>query len=202
MEYTPCLACQFRSPSRICPRCLSAADDGLKALPGYYSRLGNALEPGSRTSDPVSGSKLPPLPVRLGPLSLRGPGGIVGVLSGWEDDWRGWLGWSARPFRGSVEQSVLGAVVFLRNNWLWAAREHPAPDAFAAAVRDLVAACRNELERTGQARPIGSCPTVVGEGEACGAVLWADPYVEEIRCWRCRVSWGRDQWLALARAMR
>jgi hypothetical protein len=195
------MVCRFRSPLRICVLCQSLADDQLAALPVFYTRLEGVLEPGSGGSDRVSGSKLPPLPARLGPLSLRGPGGIVGVLTAWEDDWRSWLGWSARPFRGSVEQTVGGAVVFLRNNWLWASAEHPSPDVFAADVRALTAACRSELEPRGNARRIGLCPTVVDEGR-CGVELWADPYAPEIRCWRCRTTWGRDRWLNLASAMR
>jgi hypothetical protein len=201
VEFVPCRCCQFRSPSPVCYRCQDAADTALAALPGYYTRLGDVLAPGGGVSDRVSGSKQPPLPARLGPLSLRGPGGIVGVLSRHEDDWRAALAWSPRPFRGSVEQTVGAVVVFLRNNWPWAVAEHPNPQTFADDVRSLVAACRYELDQRSDARPIGTCPTIGEDGETCKAMLWADPYLAEIRCWRCRTVWGRDRWLSLAAAM-
>jgi hypothetical protein len=201
VEFTACRSCQFRSPARICHRCQDGADDALAALPRYYTRLGDVLTPGGGVSDRVSGSKQPPLPVRLGPLSLRGPGGIVGVLGRWEDDWRARLGWSPRPFRGSVEQTVGACVKFLRNNWPWAIEEHASPELFSLDMHNLVSACRAEVDRRGDARPIGMCPTAGEDGAACGTVLWADPYLQEIRCWKCRTAWGRNQWLSLASAM-
>jgi hypothetical protein len=124
----------------------------------------------------------------------------VGVLTRHEDDWRHCLGWTHRRFQGSIEQTVKASARFLSVNLAWAADSHPEPETFLADVKDLATVCRYELERKGDARPIGICPTEAETGR-CQAVLWADPFAMEIRCWSCRTSWPREKWLALAAAM-
>lgn len=201
-----CLMCRRPSTRRVCGLCVAHVDADLMAVPALYAALGEMLEPswGMRTDARVSGGGRvgSPMPLRLEPLSLRAHGGIVSVLHYWESDWRAVLGWTARPFRGSVEQSVVGAVRFLRNNWTWCAEEHDEADVFAANVREWAAACRVQVNGPGGARMIGTCPTAADDGMACGTSLWADPYAEKIECRGCHAVWKRAEWMDLGRRMR
>jgi hypothetical protein len=201
-----CLICRRTGSRRVCPACLARVDLELTAIPVLYASLGEMLEPswGMRSEGRVSGGNGSgsPVPVRMEPLSLRAHGGIVSVLRYWESEWRDALGWSATPFRGSVEQAVGGAVVFLRNNWPWAADEYPQPGEFARSVREWAAACRAQVYGPGDARMIGLCPQTAGDGAVCGTSLWASPYAERIECRGCRASWPRSSWMDLGRRMR
>lgn len=201
-----CLICARQDDWRVCTRCVSAVEDRIKSLRVYYRKLADYLAPGSAGGgQPVSGgSTEAPLPVRVEVLNLRGPGGIVGVLAGHEDDWRAWLGWTRRPFRGDMEQTLDGTVTFLERNWTWCADKHPAPEVFAQDVRYLVDTCRLHTEGRSDVRVIGECPVQVVNGTTgvCGAKLFAAPYLKVIRCFKCRTEWEEKDWLKLARMMR
>lgn len=201
-ETAACLICSRSSRSRVCASCCARTDEDLAALPGHYKALEGVLAPGASGGDRVSGSRTPPLPVRLGPLTLRAGGSVVSVLMSWEDDWREILDWSKRPFRGTITQSVEGSSKFLRVNWPWAADKHPSPRDFAWEMRDLVGACKAEIDGKGDARQIGKCPTTWEDGTLCGSPLWASPYVTEIKCRKCRTTWPQDKWLTLAMSIR
>jgi hypothetical protein len=200
------MICRRSSTRRVCGLCIAHVDADLTAIPALYEALGEMLEPswGMRTDARVSGGGRvgSPVPVRLEPLSLRAHGGIVSVLHYWESDWRMVLGWTARPFRGTVQQSVVGAVTFLRNNWTWAADEHAEADAFAANIREWAAACRVQVNGPGESRMIGMCPQTADDGMVCGTSLWADPYAQKIQCRGCRTMWPRHAWIELGRRMR
>lgn len=199
---TSCAACGHPVTIRLCERCRANTDADLVALPGLYRSLADVLAPGVGAGDRVSGSRTPPLPVRLGPLTLRSGGSVASILTSWEDDWREILGWTMRPFRGNNEQTLEGTVKFLRSNWPWAIDKHPAPQEFAWEVRDLTSACRTEIEGKGESRVIGTCPSTDESGRICGAKLWASPYATEIRCRLCRAAWKQDEWLSLAMSIR
>lgn len=201
----PCLSCGRSGRSRVCPGCTARTDDDLVQLPVLYAALGSLMEPSwGMRGDRVSGGGRSgsPIPVRLEPLSLRAHGGIVAVAHLWEDDWREILGWSKRPFRGTVEQSLTGSVKFLRVNWPWCADAHPAPQEFMREIREWSTACRVQVYGPGDARMIGVCPTAVDDGYACGTRLWASPYAEKIECRGCGTSWARTSWMGLASSMR
>lgn len=201
-----CMICRRTGARRVCGLCLAHVDIALTSIPALYAALEESMEPswGLRTDPRVTGGGRvgSPLPLRLEPLSLRANGGIVSVLRYWETEWRMVLGWTATPFRGTVEQSIKGAVHFLRSNWPWCADEYPAPDDFARSVREWSAACRLQVNGPGDARLIGVCPTVADDGVVCGTSLWADPYAERIECRGCRVVWRRGEWMELGRRMR
>lgn len=201
-----CVICRRSNSRRVCGACLGRTDDDLESIPRLYESLGEAMEPswGIRAEGRVSGGGRTgsPPPLRLEPLSLRAHGGIVSVLRFWEADWRAVLGWTAAPFRGSVEQTVAGCVKFLRSNWPWCADDHPQPEEFAANIREWTAACRLQVYGPGDARLIGVCPTVAEDGVVCGTSLWANPFAEKIECRGCKSTWSRTEWLLLGRRMR
>lgn len=142
------------------------------------------------------------MPARLGPLSLRGAGGIVGVLSAWESDWRDLLGWAGTPSRGRIELAVAGHVTFLRNNLPWCVDQHSAVGEFAGEIGDLYRTCSTEIDGPSDTRPIGYCPTILDDDTPCGARLYANPYAPTIRCRACGTSWEGSAWLALAAEIR
>lgn len=201
-----CVICRRTGSRRACGGCLARTDGDLLSIPNLYTALGEAMEPswGMRAEGRVSGGGRTgsPVPLRLEPLSLRAHGGIVSVLRYWEADWRAYLGWTAPPFRGSVEQTVAGCVKFLRANLPWCFDEHSEPQAFAASVREWTAACRIQVYGPGDGRLIGVCPTVADDGVACGTSLWANPFAEKIECRGCRRVWARTEWMELGRRIR
>lgn len=202
MNTSPCILCGRQDPKRVCDRCLEFTEQNLKALPVYYRKLEGFLKPGSTPTTPTSGgSTEAPLPVKVDVLSLRGPGGIAGVLTAWEDDFRDLLGWSRRPFRGNTEQTVDGSGLFLLRNWPWCADKHPAVEIFVDEITELVAACRLHTEGRSDVRLIGTCPVTGEDGRTCGAKLFAAPFLAMIRCRKCRTEWPEADWLKLARMM-
>lgn len=184
-------------------RCRRAVDEHLRQIPGLYRLLADVLEPGTSPSARVSGSRTPPLPVRLEPLSLRGHGGITAILATWETDWRDLRGLPPVETRAGAEQLLAGETVvddlaaFLRTHLDWAIEHHPAVDEFAGDIRDIVQACHNALGLRNDLMRVGHCPTLNDSGTPCGRALYADPYLDTIRCHRCNAEWPRDRWLIL-----
>jgi hypothetical protein len=198
----PCQGCRRPTRSRFCPGCASRVDENLAAIPGLYLQLGLILMPGSQAGDRVSGSRTAPPPCRLEPLSLRAKGGIVGILTDWEDGWRALLGWSLTPLRGSIEKTVAGSAAFLKMNWPWCADKHPAAYEFASEINELIRTCGLQINGPSDYKRIGDCPTLCDDGYPCGTTLWANPYLDSIRCRSCESVWDRPHWLLLGGTLR
>jgi ribosomal protein L37AE/L43A len=142
-----CTGCLPRDADygQLCFACVGRIRRELRDLPLLYRLLGGFLEPGRNGGDGRSGSREAPLPVNPEVLSLRQQGGILGVLSTWEADWREIRGDAPAQFRGEIPAQYRGES--LRNltevvNWLeghlnWAAAKHPAIDDFSWEVNWL-----------------------------------------------------------------
>jgi len=189
-----------------CRVCEDRATEQVAAFPALYLRLEGALRPGSQsgTGGRVAVSRSASLPVALGPLNLRGPGGIVSMLLGIEQRWRAALDWSPLPERGGYEKSLVGTVEVIVNNLPWACSDYPyvGPDLrlIASLHRQADAAVNGVRD---QRVPIGVCP-VVGEetGAPCGERLKVSPWALAIRCNGCGTKWDRDEWLRLGATIR
>ncbi|MFE3202190.1 hypothetical protein [Embleya sp. NPDC059237] len=144
----------------------------------------------------MSGTRTPPLPVQLEALNLRAPGGIVTILGEWEDDWRRLYGWSPAGPRGRAEEALDNTVRFLRNNLGWACRQHPAIGEFAGEIGDLITRCKTACGKRSDAKYVGDCPGPDDDQE-CGVRLYADPWLDFIRCRSCRTEWPRSEWIGL-----
>lgn len=177
-------------------RCVQELDGQLQRIPGLYRFLADVLEPGTSTGQRVSGSRTPPIPVRLEPLSLRARGGIVTILATWEIDWRDVRHLSDAPRRTDDDAGVDAVTRFLRDHLEWAVRSHPAVDEFAGEIGEITTDCRRALGLTTDMYRIGRCPAQLG-ARTCGRVLLADPYATAIRCDRCHNEWPRARWLLL-----
>jgi len=188
-------------------RCRFAVDHRLGQIPGLYAALAAVLEPGRAAGARVSGSRTPPLPVQLEPLSLRGRGGIITILATWETDWRERRGWYAIPTHANLEQTLVGdqalagIIDWLRDQLDWAIANHPAVDEFAGEVRDIVHQCHRAIGALENHMRIGTCPALDENGHPCNSRLYADPQADTIICRNCGADWPRDQWMILGRAM-
>lgn len=191
----PCEVCKRPSVPRVHPGCQERLDDNLAMLPVLYRQLEDALQPGRRGDEGRSGSRTAPLPVNERALDLRARGGIEGVVTSWERDARELLGWSPPPFRGDIEQTIIGAVAFLRTNLDWFCDQHMAVREFAEDVRRLRAEC--EALTTGEQRPrrvTVACP--------CGGTLRVTLDTPGARCPGCSEQYGHTEVLQLPLAER
>src|SRR5690606_3727829 len=87
-----------------------ATTDRLDRMPRLWQALEAFLAPSS--GSPQYGRTRPceaPLPVREQVLSLRGPGGIAGVLEDWRAAMQAARGWGQPVIPGSVERRVAAA---------------------------------------------------------------------------------------------
>ncbi|MDT3395463.1 hypothetical protein RKE29_02150 [Streptomyces sp. B1866] len=187
----------------LCPGCTAGTARRLARMPGLYAVLAAFLAPG-RTR-PEHGGTRPaeaPLPVSETALSLRGPGGIVGVLEDWRAAMQADRGWGPPAVAGTAENRVRAAARGLAMNLDWIAQQWPAAGEFAAEMRELERSVLSVVDPAPpgeRARRLGYCPVETVEGR-CGAVVLLRPGQSAARCEWCGGEWGPDRWLALARA--
>lgn len=189
-ESWPCELCGRPSRARVHPGCRAHVDEGLAALPGLYRALAGVLAPGRRGGDGRTASRTAPMPVSEPVLDLRAWGGIEGVVTTWERDARETLGWEPPPFRGSVEQTIDGAVIFLRGNLAWFCDAHPAVGELAEDVRRLVGECERLItgERRERRVPV-TCP--------CGTTMRVTISTPGEQCRGCGTQYTREAILDL-----
>lgn len=184
-----------------CRRCQTRLHRQLLELPDLYRRLGEALPPAGANPGPaVSGSKPRRLPVNEDVLELRAWGGMVTDLQAHEDDWRSELGMPVAPWRGTVEQTIAGAVEWLAAHVWWACEKYPHVDGLDEDVRRLQAAARSIVDPPERTIRVGNCPAAYEDGAVCGAILRALPDDTEIRCRWCGASYPESTWLSLRAA--
>jgi hypothetical protein len=186
-------------------RCYTVLFKRLIRIPQLYRLLAVVLEPGTTPGARVSGSRTPPIPVRIEPLSLRSHGGIVTVLALWEEAWRTRRGLTAAPARADTDLALDVVVEFLLAHLDWAV-DQPENGAgireFAGEVREITGSCHTALGLTTDLMQLGPCPGAHDDGRLCRRVLYADPYLSMIRCPGCSAEWPRDRWMILGRTLR
>jgi phytoene dehydrogenase-like protein len=190
---------------QVCRVCEDRAGEQLKALGTLYGQLASVLAPGAAPSGGrITSSKTAPLPVALQPLSLRGPGGIVGELQVIEDAWRTALGWTIAPWRGSIAETLPHVIKFLTNNVGWACDSYEEVSDDLRVISRLHGQATTAITGERDVRvPLGVCPIVVDDtsGELCGAKIRMSPWAPIIRCGTCGTTWGKEDWLRLAAVM-
>ncbi|MFZ3569940.1 hypothetical protein ACOKM5_23320 [Streptomyces sp. BH097] len=191
----------------LCPGCTLATAHRLDDAPRWYTALAGFLQPavtGPAEGVRNGGRTEAPLPVAEAPFSLRGPGGIVGILEDWRSAMQADREWGAPVIAGDTERRVLVAARALSINLEWISGCWPMAGAMAEEIRDLERGVRSIVEPTDPAeRPIrmGLCPTVVdAEDTRCGAVLTRRPGEGTVTCRWCGSTWPPSRALALARA--
>jgi hypothetical protein len=196
---------------QVCEWCRTRLDRDLALLAGTYAMLPAALIPGASTGQHVSGTRTPPLPVRVDALSLLGPGSAAvadtnGDQTGalptavlvdqWATDWRD----TRLQGERLPAPTVARLVDWLRARLDWACDHHPAVDEMADEVRRHLGELRRVVE--GATRPgvgLGACPRP-DDGGTCGGRLAMDELdIDLIRCHGCGHCWARrgGGWLRL-----
>jgi len=204
---TTCTICHrpthpVREPIRH-DHCANRIRDDLIAIPGLHTLLAAVLAPGAIPSGThVSGTRAAPLPVRLEPLSLRARGGLVTTLALWETHVRTERGLSAGTERGISARDLAAIVLFLRAQLAWITDQYSQVEKFSNDLRDIVHDCRAAAGILPNMMRIGDCPNPLADGDPCGTALYVDPFAEEIRCWWCRRTWTRAQWVPLGKRLR
>lgn len=139
------------------------------------------------------GSMLPVKEGRPWPQDQLGNPPPLDVLWWWAEDWH-----TIRAMREQMPAPRLRAVVkWLTDRLDWACDHHPAIDEFAADLRLLTIELRPYTHaETGER--VGSCPQRFGD-DVCDTPLYVDPYVDEIQCRRCKMTWKRraGEWMHL-----
>lgn len=182
-----------------CRPCADRIDLNLRALAGpagLYALLGGRLMPGSSSGGPaVSGSKTPPLPLRLEPLSLMARGGVVTILQTWLIDWHDRLDYLHPRWDGDLQQQCDQVVQRLRTLLPWAADKHPAITEFAHEVGQLRRQCEAQVsgERAPRRIPV-TCP--------CGQTLRITLDTAGARCVGCGAQYGHGELMNLPLAER
>lgn len=169
MSTHACLICQRRHYERahVCEPDRRWLDELLGEIANLYTDLPYALSPSGNPGQRVTGSRTPPLPLRVDILDLTLPAnqgaralyarGLLGldedqtgtlsvatVLDTWARDWLTYgTAWGRLP-----QPTVRALIGWLRVRTTWACDHHPAVDEFAGEMRELASALRRATGRT------------------------------------------------------
>lgn len=200
---TDCLLCEQpdETGGYLCPGCTKATVGRLNALPGLYDELLPFLTPGSGGSTGRRPSAVSaPLPVSEVVLSLRGPGGVVGVVEDWLAAVRDARRMQPAQPVGSVESRLRAAVDGLSANMAWIAVSWPDAGTFATEIRDLerdITSVVDPADPSERGTRVGTCPAVDDSGVICGAVLRYQPGTKLVLCSWCGCAFPPATWQGL-----
>ncbi|MFD3777332.1 hypothetical protein [Streptomyces sp. NPDC058612] len=186
----------------LCARCRAATAGRLTRIPILYRLLEPALHPAAA---PPSYGRVrlveAPLPVSLRVLSLRGPGGIVGILEEWRCAMQAARGWGRPALAGSIESRVHRAARGLEQNLAWIADSWAQAGLLATVLRRL------DDEVTGIVCPpdtltfergtlLGPCPATTAPDTLCGATL-RHYRSTGVTCRWCGTAYPSESWMDL-----
>jgi len=191
-----CPLCR-RTADGVHDTCREDLDEKIADMPRLYDLLETVLEPGIALGARVSGTRTPPLPARLEPLSLRAPGGMITILAAWENDWRRER--ALTEVARVVNTTNLKKITkFLRAHLDWAITSYSQIATFTDAIYAITGNCNAAAGLHSDLIHIGDCPNTGEDGQTCGQALYADPHatppITLIRCPACHAEWLRDQW--------
>jgi hypothetical protein len=201
-----CSLCGCESTGYLCHACTEATVDRLAGMPHRYEELASFLHPGGRR--PEFGRSRPseaPLPLAEPVVSLRGPGGIVGVLEDWRSAMQAARGWGEPVISGSIARRVHVAARALWLNVEWVAEHWDMAGQLADEVWQLereVLAIIDPEDPAERPKKLGPCPVLLDADAVCGAVLLLRPGQSAIQCSWCGASWPPARWLGLGEAQR
>ena len=199
---TTCLACdtQLDRDAYLCAACTQHTAARLNRMTALYAALAAWLAPSGRRAAHGAGSRSDaPLPVRTDVLSLRGPGGIVGLLEDWRAAMQRDRGWSEPAISGSIEDRIRAAARGLALNLDWIAASWPAAGDLARELRELERSVLTVIDPPEPTVRLGNCPATVDDG-TCGAVLRVPAGPSTFSCRWCGTTYGPTDWMKLARA--
>ncbi|MFD6874513.1 MULTISPECIES: hypothetical protein [unclassified Streptomyces] len=197
-------ACRTALPAgdHLCSRCRAATAGRLRRIPALYRLLEPELQP-SAAAPSYGRVRLveAPMPVSSDVLTLRGPGGIVGVLEDWWSAMQASRAGSAPIIAGTIEQRVQTAAGRLAFHLDYVVT-WPQGSALATEVRRLdeqalAIVCPPDTRERGVL--LGPCPATTGQGdEVCGTELrYYRGNVHGVVCPWCRVVYPPSSWADL-----
>ncbi|MFB6948918.1 hypothetical protein ACFCXP_04715 [Streptomyces niveus] len=200
-----CLLCERHNESGgyLCVGCTKDTRVRLESLLDLYRALAAFLTPSP--SGPSSGGRSgarahAPMPVAELPLTMRGPGGMVGVTQDWYTLVREERGMPALVSAGSLEGRLASAVAGLCANLPWISVSWPLAGSFAEEIREVVRAAVSVISPpvpVDRGTRLGPCPADIGDGAVCGAVLKRYTGVSVVTCEWCGTKYPPAMWAGL-----
>ncbi|MCY0926914.1 hypothetical protein OTB20_12005 [Streptomyces sp. H27-H1] len=200
---TACLLCEQHDDtgSYLCPACTKSTVGRLHALPGLYDDLLPFLTPGNGgTTTRRAAAVSAPLPVSEIVLTLRGPGGIVGVAEDWVAAVRAARRMQPAVPVGAVPTRLSAAVRELVGHMPWIAVSWPDAGLFAEEIRSLgrdISSIVDPGDRDDRGTRLGACPAVDSSGVICGAILRRYPDTKAVACDWCGCTYPPATWPGL-----
>ncbi|MFF4847976.1 hypothetical protein [Streptomyces sp. NPDC001194] len=198
-----CLLCNQpdETGGHLCPCCTKATVGRLAALPGLYDELLPFLTPGSGSSPARRAAAVSaPMPVSEIVLSLRGPGGMTGIVEDWVAAVRAARDMGPASAVGSVSARLSAAVRELVNHMPWVSVSWPDAGTFAEEIRDLVrdvVSIVDPRDRSDRGTRLGACPSVDTSGVICGAILRHYSGAKAVACDWCGCTYPPATWPGL-----
>ena len=186
-----CANCRRQSEKPICDSCWHFAVEQLRMFPARYHELEDELFPSSgATGERVSGSKTPPLPVRLETLHLR-TGGISQPLMKHESAMRTLRQETRITFRGGEDKRITLTCEYHIKHSSWAYDEYGDIAKLATEIISISNQINYTLGHKSENIVIGSCPTIDEAGKPCNAKLKVNPQMKtlEVTCRVCNTVW-------------
>lgn len=197
-----CHICRKNTDHLVCERCWQNALEQLNNFPNQYGALEEELFPQRGYGQRVSGTRTPPLPVRLETLYLR-TGGMSTPLIKHEVRIREAQSHTKMTFRGEEINRITQNTQYLKTHEEWIFKNYTDLDNLTKEILSIAQKVNYVLGFKSDEIFIGTCPTQDTNGEICGAKLRIDPKILEtyadIRCRRCHTVWTSEQWRLLGR---
>lgn len=199
-----CVNCRKFQDYSICDNCWQYAMSHLEKFPARYKELEKEMLPSKGYGERVSGSKTPPLPVRLETLHLRS-GGISMPLMEHEGKIRSIRQETRITFRGEELNKITMTVEYILKRSNWAHKEYEEADKLGTSIISIAHSIQFVLGHKSDEIMIGKCPTQDEKGEPCGAQLKINPQqldrTFEIKCRSCDTVWDSTKWRLLGKML-
>jgi LSD1 subclass zinc finger protein len=185
-------------PSQLCPGCTRHLGQTLGRMTQLHQALAAWLAPGSRRPEHGTARAVDaPLPVREQVLSLRGPGGIVGLLEDWLNAIHDARGFNAPTRAGDIPARIHRAAAAIQRNLTWVSLTWEQGPALAREIRQAENQVLAVIDPPEHSVPLGPCPAIIDGDQTCGTTLRVPPGTTHVECRRCHAVYPPHAWLQL-----
>jgi hypothetical protein len=185
-------------PSQLCPGCTRHLGQTLDRMPQLHQALAAWLAPGSRSPEHGTARAVDaPLPVREHVLSLRGPGGIVGILEDWQQAIHAERGFTTPTRAGDIPARIGRAAHSIQQNLTWISLTWDQGADLAREIRQAETQALAVIDPPEHTVPLGPCPALIDGDQPCGTTLRVPPGTTHVECRRCRTVYPPSAWLQL-----
>ena len=198
-----CANCRRHSERPICKSCWNFAVEQLRVFPKRYHELEDELLPSNGAQgERVSGSKTPPLPLRIETLHLR-TGGISTPLIKHEIEMRKTRQETRITWRGEEINRITKTCEYHIKREQWSFTQYGDVADLATTIISISNKINFVLGHKSEDIVIGSCPTIDEAGKPCNAKLKVNPQMRTttITCRVCNTTWDSTQWRLLGKML-